>query len=276
MDIQLIAMDLDGTALLDDHVSFSDQLNETLLEAHRRGIAVVPVTGRQFALLPPPLKEHPVWENLSVLCNGAEVRSLSDGTLKVSHYMEPVSVLPLIEISRELALPMEISAGSLLYLTGEHWAAEADGSHLAFHRGILARNGREIPNLVDFCLHSKKLFEKINFPWVPADRRSAFEEAVKRLPFSCVWPGELCAEITHPEADKAHGVAHVCKLLGIDQGRVLAIGDSGNDIPMLKAAGMGVAMGNAPCHVKKAAKAVTASNMENGAALAIRRYAFGK
>lgn len=276
MDIQLIAMDLDGTALLDDHVSFSHQLNETLLEAHRRGIAIVPVTGRQFDLLPPPLKQHPVWENLAVLCNGAEVRSLADGALKVSHYMEPESVIPLIEVSRELELPMEISAGSLLHLTREHWEAEAGGAHLAFHRDILARNGREIPELLDFCLHSGKKFEKINFPWVPADRRAAFEEAVKELPFSCVWPGELCAEITHPEADKAHGVAHVCERLGIDQSRVLAIGDSGNDIPMLKAAGMGVAMGNAPCYVQKAAKAVTASNMENGAALAIHRYAFGE
>ena len=37
MDIQLIAMDLDGTALLDDHRSFSPRLTAALLEAHRRG-----------------------------------------------------------------------------------------------------------------------------------------------------------------------------------------------------------------------------------------------
>lgn len=55
MDIQLIAMDLDGTALLDDHRSFSPRLTAALLEAHRRGIAIAPVTGRQFVLLPPPL-----------------------------------------------------------------------------------------------------------------------------------------------------------------------------------------------------------------------------
>lgn len=276
MNIQLIAMDLDGTALLDDHVSFSDQLNKTLLEAHHRGIAIVPVTGRQFELLPPPLKRHPVWESLAVLCNGSEIRSLTDGTLKVSHYVEPESVRPLIDLARELGLPIEVSSGSRLHLTEADWEMEKKGSHLAFHLDILTRNGRKVPDLLDFCLHSGKQIEKINFPWVPASRRQAFEDAMTEQPFSCVWPGELCVEITHPKATKAHGVTHVCQLLNIDLRHVLAIGDSGNDIPMLKAAGMSVAMGNAPDFVKKVAKAITTPNMADGAALAIRHFALGE
>ena len=55
----------------------------------------------------------------------------------------------------------------------------------------------------------------------------------------------------------------------------MAIGDSGNDIPMLRAAALGVAMGNATREVKDAADAVTASNMEDGAAIAIERYILG-
>ena len=55
----------------------------------------------------------------------------------------------------------------------------------------------------------------------------------------------------------------------------MAIGDSGNDITMLKAAGLGVAMGSAAQAVKDAADAVTASNREDGAALAIERYILG-
>lgn len=55
MNFGLIALDLDGTALREDHMSFSPRLDRALLEAHRRGVAVVPVTGRQYALLPPAI-----------------------------------------------------------------------------------------------------------------------------------------------------------------------------------------------------------------------------
>ena len=110
MDIQLIAMDLDGTALLDDHRSFSPRLTAALLEAHRRGIAIAPVTGRQFVLLPPPLLAPPVWANLAVLCNGAEVRSLVNGQLLSSHYMRPEALFPLMELAEQFAVPMELSA----------------------------------------------------------------------------------------------------------------------------------------------------------------------
>lgn len=77
------------------------------------------------------------------------------------------------------------------------------------------------------------------------------------------------------EATKAQGVLRACSLLGIDPTRTLAIGDSGNDITMLRAAGLGVAMGNAPQEVRDAAGAVTLSNLEDGAALAIEHYILG-
>ena len=53
----------------------------------------------------------------------------------------------------------------------------------------------------------------------------------------------------------------------------MTMGDSGNDISMLRAAGLGIAMGNAPEAVRAAADAVTARNDQDGAAIAIERYA---
>ena len=73
MDIRLIAMDLDGTALQADRCSFSTRLIAALDEAHRRGVAIAVITGRQFNMLPPAVQNHPSWENLAVLCNGAQI-----------------------------------------------------------------------------------------------------------------------------------------------------------------------------------------------------------
>ena len=60
--------------------------------------------------------------------------------------------------------------------------------------------------------------------------------------------------------------------LGIDASQVMALGDFDNDLEMIRYAGYGIAMGNASERVKKAARAVTLSNTENGVAKAIETY----
>ena len=94
-----------------------------------------------------------------------------------------------------------------------------------------------------------------------------------QIDVSAVWASSRSMEITHAEASKGNGAAQLCRLLGIPMANVLALGDSGNDITMLKQAGLGVAMGNAPDFVKAAADAVTETNEHDGAAIAIERYA---
>jgi HAD superfamily hydrolase (TIGR01484 family) len=71
---------------------------------------------------------------------------------------------------------------------------------------------------------------------------------------------------------KASGLASVAQRLGVDAEDVLAVGDGRNDIDMLRWAGRGVAMGQAPAEVKKAADAVTASVQEDGLAVELNRW----
>ena len=74
---------------------------------------------------------------------------------------------------------------------------------------------------------------------------------------------------------KASGMAALARHFDVPLKQVMALGDNNNDREMLRRAGWGVAMGQAPQAVKAAARAVTASNAEDGAALAIERYALG-
>lgn len=71
---------------------------------------------------------------------------------------------------------------------------------------------------------------------------------------------------------KASGVEELARHFSISLAEVMTIGDNTNDIPMLQAAGWSVAMGHAPERVRASAKALTTSNREDGAALAIERY----
>jgi hydroxymethylpyrimidine pyrophosphatase-like HAD family hydrolase len=58
--------------------------------------------------------------------------------------------------------------------------------------------------------------------------------------------------------------------------KIMAVGDSYNDMEMIKWAGLGVAMGNAPAEVKRVANYVTASNDEDGVAQALQYWILGK
>lgn len=274
MNFDLIALDLDGTALQSDRATFSPRLQAALLAAHRGGAAVAPVTGRQYAMLPPALPSGAPWEDLCVLCNGGEVRRLADGQLLEGHYLERAALLALLELTGRLGLPVELSAGGTLYLTPDSWQLQRQvGGSLRFHLDeILAKRGQAADDLAALCARRDLDFDKVNLPYIPEDRREETAAGLAALPLSWVWSGGQSIEITHPLATKGRGLLRLCALLGVDPARTLAIGDSGNDISMLRAAGLGVAMGDAPPAVKEAADAVTAANCEDGAALAIERY----
>ncbi|MGI6116023.1 Cof-type HAD-IIB family hydrolase [Luoshenia tenuis] len=73
---------------------------------------------------------------------------------------------------------------------------------------------------------------------------------------------------------KPMAIDALARRMGIGRQSILAIGDHYNDIEMLRYAGMGVAMGQAPDPVRLAADALTLTQDEDGAALAIERYLF--
>ncbi|MEE8466369.1 MAG: HAD family hydrolase [Dehalococcoidia bacterium] len=88
------------------------------------------------------------------------------------------------------------------------------------------------------------------------------------LPYNGLW----AVDFTLAGVDKATGVSRVGKTLGVDPANMVAMGDSYNDLPMLKACGFAVAMGNAPEEVKAVADFVAPTVEEDGLAIAINDY----
>ena len=71
---------------------------------------------------------------------------------------------------------------------------------------------------------------------------------------------------------KATGLSAFADYYGIEMAEIMACGDGGNDIPMLKAAGIGVAMGNASEQVKSVADFVTDTVDDNGLCKVLKRF----
>ena len=271
MNYQLIAMDLDGTALQPDRCSFSPRLIAALEEAHKRGIAIAPITGRQFNMLPPAVQNHPEWENLTVLCNGAQIRKLATGEILYEKNICREALEQLLALSRELEIPIEFSVDSVLYLTPKSLHQQHGIESLLFHLNtILENHGKVVASLEPLC---EMAVEKVNLPYIPPHLHKKAEEMLKTIPVSAVWSSNTSMEITHPQAQKGIALTALCELLQIAPEHVLALGDSGNDESMLKRAGLGIAMGNAPDFIKQIADGISERSDRDGAAIAIERYA---
>ena len=271
MDIRMIAMDLDGTALQNDRCSFSPRLNAALEEAHRRGMEIAVITGRQWSMLPPAVQNHPVWENLVVLCNGAQIRRMATGELLYAKNISRKALEQLLELSRVLEIPIEFSVDSVLHLTQKSYDQQLGMPHLDFHvNTILKNHGKVAPSLESLL---EMAVEKCNLPYIPHHLHTHAEQLLKDVPVSAVWSSASSMEITHPDARKGIALDALCDLLKIPVEHTLALGDSGNDESMLKKAGLGIAMGNAPDFIKEIADAVSETNDRDGAAMAIERYA---
>lgn len=79
-------------------------------------------------------------------------------------------------------------------------------------------------------------------------------------------------DITDANADKGKGLLKMAEHEKIAISHTLTLGDGGNDIPIIKQAGIGIAMGNASEHTKEIADFVTHDVDDNGLAYALRHY----
>jgi hypothetical protein len=82
----------------------------------------------------------------------------------------------------------------------------------------------------------------------------------------------LFTDIIERNGSKANGIEELIRHLGLDRSEIMAFGDGGNDVEMLRFAGTGVAMGNAPERVRAVADYVTDSVDEDGVLHALQHF----
>ncbi len=99
-------------------------------------------------------------------------------------------------------------------------------------------------------------------PFLTEEQESIILPELKTC-ISSRWYPAFC-DITSSAANKANGIRSIAEAMGIDIDKTMAFGDGGNDIPMLEAAGISVAMGNAIDVVKAKADYVTSSVDDDG------------
>jgi hydroxymethylpyrimidine pyrophosphatase-like HAD family hydrolase len=256
MRIDLVALDLDGT-LLDPSENVSGRSRAAIRQALERGVRVVLVTGRGVDL---PIRiSHELGLNLPVICCHGALTKDFGANRTLLHVPVPLQFAkPMIEFAEREGLSVAI------YLEESFWRLE--GSHVYMDD---MRGWREVKTFADVLLGAPTFIRFLGRESVAAMER---EFGDWPLAFRYERWGDFreCA-VLNREASKRFALSRLCADFQIARERVLAIGDSANDVPMLRWAGLGVAMGNSPPDVKEAVRHVTASNADDGVAIAIER-----
>jgi Cof subfamily protein (haloacid dehalogenase superfamily) len=246
----LIALDLDDT-LVPHLGSVSERVIESVQRVRNAGITVIPATGRTVSTTA-PISRAAELDNWMVCSNGAVLATVEPESTVHAATFDPG---PLLDRLQDL-VPDAVYA--------------VEDVHGVFHTtsmfgaGALGLAIREVP-------FEHLLAEPVVRLVVRSEMhaRDGFQDVAREMGFHSVIFGisnVAWMDVGPQGVNKATGLQDLVGRLGIDQSKVLAIGDSYNDVEMLKWAGVGVAMGSAPRTVREVADAMTSEHPGDGVA----------
>lgn len=270
-ETKLIALDLDGT-LLDSEKRITARTRAALDAAAARGIHIVPTTGRFFDAMPQCVRDLP-FVRYAITCNGAAIYDRAEGR-NIGECLIPLGkALAILGVFARFDVICDC------YMDNWGWnsesnVAKADEYAPDAHYAAMVRDLRtHVPDLGEHLRKTghdvQKLLVYAKDPALYRPIVAAVEEVVPGIVATA--SNSRMFEFNAPGADKGSAIARLAASLGFGMDRAMAFGDGLNDLTMVRDAGVGVAMANAVPEVLAAAKIVTASNDEDGVALAIER-----
>ena len=266
MAIKLFVTDMDGT-LLNSAYKVSEENKKAVREAVAAGVTVTIATGRMYASALPAARELGVDVPI-ITYNGALIKSVS-GEVLVSSFLDEQDARDVLEYCLERGWHIQAYCDEVLYVV------EKSEVVLAYEKaaGVTAQ-AVGAHGMREHLAHVPKMLSLLSI----ASNEEQTEARIAEL--NRAFGGRVIAmrsapryvEILQPGVNKASALKKLAAKLGIDMSEVMAIGDSNNDLPMLKAAGFSAATGNAVPEVKAAADVVVADCDHSGVADAIRNY----
>ncbi len=272
MPTKLIGLDIDGT-LLTSRKELTRRTRAAVEAASRAGIRIAYVTGRPLCGVMENIRLSAV--SHIIASNGSTTHDTAAGALLRGRFIPKNAAKQIAAAALRRGLGVTVITGGLGYCErpfyDELMADYAAYGNLAYGQAsrrscddLFALIERDRAGIENICIDTND----------EATHLTMTGEASR-------WPGLRMVttrgrrgrnlEIGHAEADKGLAFLELARSLGIRRDETLAVGDDGNDLGLLAAAGVAVAMGNATDEVKRACQRVTADNDHDGAALVIER-----
>ncbi len=258
---KLIASDMDETLLNDDHQICQRNI-ELIMKAKEKGVKFVPATGRGYMSIQHDLKLLGLYDEVQeyvISFNGGALTENKGNRVLFFEGLSFEKTKEIFEYGLNCDVCIHVYTQDKLYVFN---LSESEAQRIE-HQKVECEIMQE--NSIDFLKDtpiSKILYQNIDVPYL-----MSLEPQMKHI-----WEGECAVsyssnrymEFNKIGIDKGDGLRRLAEILGIDISETIAVGDNYNDMPMLMAAGLSVAAGNAVEDVKKACDVVTESNNNEG------------
>ena len=270
MQYKLLVLDLDGT-LTNRKKEITPRTRDTLLRAQEQGLKIVLASGRPTYGIVPLAEELQMgkYEGFILSYNGGQIIDWKTRKTMYENVLDPEVYPYLHECARR-------NGFVILSYKGEYIISEDAGDPYVQHEAFL--NKMPSVTVPDFL-------EVINFP-VPKclivgdpEPLAVLEGQMRRDlegKMNVFRSEPFFLELVPNGIDKARSLAVLLEELGMEREEMIAVGDGFNDLPMIRFAGLGVAMANAQEVVRQAADHITLSNEEDGVAAVVDRFFFGE
>ena len=262
--ITTIALDLDNTLLTSDK-TIAPRTEHVLKKLHADGKRIVLCTGRPIKAIQPFLKQLGLTQpdDYAITFNGGLVQQTTTGKILARTSITKADLQPLFEDAQKNGFHLDVIDLQQVYSIMDLGKSPYED----FINGLMP-------------------FQNVNFADLPADTQfgkvvSAGKDAKTvqaSLPtsitnfFHVVPSRRTLLEFLPPHTDKSSGLKSLLGHFGEDFDQLMAFGDEENDLGMLTAAKVGVAMANAIPAVKAATTHATLSNDEDGVAVFLEKY----
>ena len=266
MDCKLIFLDLDGT-LNNDEKRITEKTLSALMDAQKQGVRIALASARPS---PGLFKERDILQlteygGILMSYNGGRIVDAATGSVLFETAMDLSQTKSILRRLEALPVTPILDDGKQFYVTdknGYKVPYECQNNHMVCS---------EVSNLSDFLSFAPiKILISVQ-PGILADIKAKIAAFLPKE-LTVVQTAPFYLEVIPSSINKGQGVLDTCAVLGVAPAEAIAFGDAENDIPMLLAAGIGVAMTNAAPAVKAAADYVTLSNNEDGIAAALAQF----
>lgn len=270
-NIRLLALDMDGT-VLNENKEITPRTRASLAAAAGRGVELVPATGRLAGGVPAAFLALPGVRYI-IASNGATVVERATGRVLAELPFDLAQALALYELLRGFDCMLGVFIGGRGYAMA-CGGGDADEYTPPNLRAYIRGSRAVVPDLRPVLESDPAHVEKYTVLYRDTATRDAARAAV-----AAAFPDvELTMSLGCNLEFNAHGVnkgralAELARQLGLAPAEVMACGDSGNDLAMIRFAGVGVAMGNADAAVKAAARYIAPDNEHDGVAAAVEKF----
>lgn len=262
-NIKLIALDLDGTLLRSDS-TVSNRTLQCIQEARARGVIVAIATGRMYATASPYGRMLGLGDIPMMLYAGGLIQTAESKKVLFEQPIEKEDAAEVLALAKKMGWQMQTYIDDVLRVAVyDKWVE--DYEHITHSHAVVCGDAFYVPQGRPNKLLSRGEHDELE------RRKEAIETAMPGR-FHIVFSAPTFLEIMPKGVNKGLGLHRLGNVFHVPVEQIMAVGDSQNDIDMLKEAGFSVAMGNASSEIKAMADYVTSANDDDGVADVIEKF----